>query len=261
VEQDLFRGYGDRLRVEQALNKVKLLLVLDYLPSSSVKRAHGVLPTASLFERTPATFVNQEGRAQQVSPVHRGGTPLSQVSGGKHPPRTFLDHIPGGEPRAAHEVIEDLYTAISGQDKTLLLEGRWEGLGAPSNGTRLLGREQPEGRAASGPAPAYSAKEGMELLLVDWTFGTEELSGYSRFAVTAESTPCCCMHPEDAGRLGLAEGDRIALAVAGGEVALRLSVAPSMAAGVIVAPRHRQIRWQELKQGPNRVTDQQIHKL
>jgi NADH-quinone oxidoreductase subunit G len=261
VEQDLFWGCRDPSRLEQSLSRVRHLFVLDYLPSASVKKAHGVLPTTTLFESTPATFVNQEGRVQQSFPVHRGGMPLSQVSGGKHPPRTFLNFVPGGECRPAHEVIEDLHAAISGQDKAVLLEGLWEGLAAPSSGTRLLGRAPLEGKFPSGPAQSHPLKEGMELLLVDWTFGTEELSGYSRFAVKAESTPSCSMHPKDAGRLGLAEGDRIALVVEGEEVSLKLSIVPSMATGVIVAPRHREIRWKKLKEGSNWVTDQQIHKL
>ena len=112
VEQDPFWVCSDRERLEQALSKVDLLLVLDYLPSAAVEKAHGVLPTVSHFERTPVSFVNQEGRLQMVRPVHRGGTPISQISGDKHPPRTFLNHIPGGDPKAAHEVLAELHAAI-----------------------------------------------------------------------------------------------------------------------------------------------------
>ncbi len=56
-----------------------------------------------------------------VAPVHRGGTPISQLSGGKHPPRTFLDHVPGGDSKAAHIVIDELYAVLSGEEKGELL--------------------------------------------------------------------------------------------------------------------------------------------
>jgi len=261
VEQDPLFLFPDRHRLERALDRLEYLLVLDYLPSLSAMRAHAFLPTATLFERTPATFVNQEGRAQKVFPVHRGGTPLSQVSGGKHPARTFLDHIPGGDPRAGHEVLAELYAAISGQDQTVLLDGLWEGLDLPSGGARLLPGERSEDTFSSEPGLPFPRKEGMELLMVDCTFGTEELSCYSRFTARAERAPRFQMHPDDASRLGLAEGDRVAIALNGDEFSLELSLAPAMAAGVIIAPRYRQVRWQILKLGPNIITDQQIRKL
>ena len=77
----------------------------------------------------------------------------------------------------------------------------------------------------------------------------------------AESTPYFQMHPGDAARLGLVGGDRIAMTLDGGEVSMELRLAPSMAPGVIIAPRHRQARWQKLKQGRNVITDHQIRKL
>ncbi len=86
VEQDTFWFYPDSQRLDQALNKLSFLLVLDYLPSPSAKRAHGVLPTTPHFERTSGSFVNQEGRLQKALPIHRGGTPISQISGGHPPP-------------------------------------------------------------------------------------------------------------------------------------------------------------------------------
>ncbi len=96
VEQDLFRSQFDQERLDRALRNLDCLIVLDYLPSPSVEKADLVLPTTPLFERTPSTFVNQEGRLQQATPVHRGGTPISQVSSGNRPPRTFENHVPGG---------------------------------------------------------------------------------------------------------------------------------------------------------------------
>ena len=260
VEQDPSWLFPDRRRLERALDNLEYLLVLDYLPSPSAKKATAFMPTTTLFEGVSVTFVNQEGRAQSVLPVHRGGTPLSQVSEGKHPPRIFLDHVPGGEPKAAHEVLAMLYEAISGQEKSVLMTALQDELDRPSHGVRLLPQAPSKRIFAYEPASLHSDMEGMEILPVDRTFGTEELSCYSRFTAQAESPPRLQMHPDDASRLGLADGERIAIALNGDELSLELSVVPHMAAGVILVPRHRQIVWQKLKQGPNTVGDHQIFK-
>ena len=80
VEQDPFWNYPDRQRLERALDKLEYLLLLDYLPSMSAAKAQAVLPTTTIFEKTPMTLVNQEGRVQRIFPVHLGGVPLSEVS-------------------------------------------------------------------------------------------------------------------------------------------------------------------------------------
>ena len=272
VEQDPFWVCSDRERLEQALSKVDLLLVLDYLPSAAVEKAHGVLPTVSHFERTPVSFVNQEGRLQKTNPVHRGGTPISQVSGGEHPPRTFLDHIPGGDPKAAHEVLAELYAAISGNEEGDLLQELRDRLAEaifvfkdPSSspdGMRLLSRGVAEDDIFSWKnEEARPGKEGLELLLTHWTFGTEELSAYSGPAREGETIPVLSMHADDASRLNLADRDRVSLRLDGGELVLELGIAANMAPGVIVLPRHRQLEWRKLKQWPTFVPDDRIRKI
>ena len=69
------------------------------------------------------------------------------------------------------------------------------------------------------------------------------------------------MHAEDAGRLKLADKDRIALSLAGGEVVVELEIASDMARGVIILPRHRRLKWQKLKQRPFMVPDDAVRKI
>ena len=45
VESDPFSFFPDRQRLEQAIHKLDLLLVLDYLHSRSAQLAHILLPT------------------------------------------------------------------------------------------------------------------------------------------------------------------------------------------------------------------------
>ncbi len=59
-------------------------------------------------------------------------------------------------------------------------------------------------RAAPEPAP-----DQLELLLVDWTFGTEELASYAAILHEAEAAPVLLIHPgRRRRRLGLSDGDR-----------------------------------------------------
>jgi NADH-quinone oxidoreductase subunit G len=273
VEQDLFHRYPDRKRLEKALEGLDFLLVLDYLPSPSAIRAHIVLPTTTVFE-SASTFVNQEGRVHTALPVHRGGTPISQVDGGKHPPRTFLDHVPGGDPKAAHVTLDELYAAIAGKEKGRLVGDIFDWLAQEdpvfepirSVSQKLSGfrfslqtRGTPDfsipirgGRS--------SGQEGFELLLTERIFGTEELSRYSVFTQQAETAPAAFLHPEDAQRLGLSEGDRLSISLEGGELVVGLCMVPTMAKGIVIIPRHRQLDWQKTSRWPVRLKDEQIRK-
>jgi NADH-quinone oxidoreductase subunit G len=264
VESDPFWLFPDQQRLARALDKLELLLVLDYLPSRSLKKAHIVLPTTTYLERTASSFLNQEGRIQSLSPLHQGGWPIHQVSGGTHPPRTFLDAIPGGETRASAQILSDLASALTGREVALAADDLWEwlakensvfeGLAAfseQSEGLRMIrakGEERPFSAVGSdGSERKTVPADHLELLLVDWTMGTEELSCYSRFAQKGEQPPALCMHPEDAHQLSLADGMRVSLHLDGRPLELDLHVVENMARGVMVLPRHRQLAWQGVK--------------
>lgn len=264
VESDPFWLFPDQERLARALDKLELLLVLDYLPSRSLKKAHIVLPTTTYLESTASSFLNQEGRIQSLSPLHQGGCPIHQVSGGTHPPRTFLDGIPGGEIRVSAQILSDLASILTGREVALAGKDLWEwlakensvfeGLAAlseQSEGLRMIrakGEERPFSEVGhNGSERKTVPLDHLELLLVDWTMGTEELSCYSRFAQKGEPPPALCMHLEDAHQLGLADGMRVSLHLDGRPLELDLHLVENMARGVMVLPRHRQLSWQGFK--------------
>ena len=231
-------------------------MVLDYLPSPTVPRADIVLPTLTLFERSPSSFVNQEGRLQLAPPVHLGGVPIVQVSPEQHPPRTFLSHVPGGEPRTPGEILAELAAALSPRPSC---PKRTSGIGCgrkiPSLPDRhpvcsAFGRPAPaRGRPGPGffprrgagpeggaPGPPGTAPGGLNL--------RHRRAGRLFPAYPAGGgPPRLLMHPEDAAKLGLGAGDQVALRLPGGELQVALQTAANMAPGVMVLPRHRQLNW------------------
>jgi NADH-quinone oxidoreductase subunit G len=183
-----------------------------------------------------------------------------------------LNQIPGGDPKAAHEVLAELYGAISGNGEQLLLGDLeiWPGqehrnfksLFSARNGHRVVppGATETDIFFRKAEVPA-SPKEGLELLLTHRTFGTEELSAYAHPARMGEKAPKLMMHPEDARRLNLADQDRIGLSLDRGEVIGELKITSNMARGVMILPRHRGLHWQKVKEWPVVVPDDGIQKL
>ena len=69
VENDLYRRAA-AATVDDALNKLKSLLLLDLLPSPTTEKADYVLPVTA-FSEQEGSYVNYEGRAQLSYQVHR----------------------------------------------------------------------------------------------------------------------------------------------------------------------------------------------
>jgi len=276
VEADPFGAAMEQDRWSRALETLELIVTLDYLPSPSVTEAHVVFPTRTVFEASGSSFINQEGRIQFSSPLHCGGSPVSQVSKGSHPPRIHLDQVPGGEARSPAEILSELSSVISGKEQKMEVRDLWAWLAgaAPAfkklsgsisrnEGFRLLPDRQREADFSDALAQRidHGDKEQIELLLVERTFGTEELSSYSQFAREAEEPPWLTMNPRDADRLGFAQGGRVSIRVKGILVDVRLQVIDAVAPGVMVLPRHRGIPWQKFETPRVRVSVDRIKRL
>jgi NADH-quinone oxidoreductase subunit G len=274
VESDPFSSFPDRQRLERAINKLDFLLVLDYLNSRPAQLSHILLPTIPLFE-TESTFVNQEGRVQFLKPVHAGGIPIEQISAGDHPPRDFRSDIPGSEPKAAWQILEELAHAMSLVSK-ISINDLWGWLAKenpiftnlkpsdPGENIRLL-PDQRGGNPFSQDGlekleKSLSPADSLELLLVDWTFGTEELSGYSKYIQQVEKSPCLLVSKKDAERLNLNDKEKVVLSLHRGPLEVKLSVRENMAQGTMVLPRHRQLQWQKIKESPVKVLIDRIKK-
>jgi NADH-quinone oxidoreductase subunit G len=261
----------------ESLKKLDLLIVLDYLPTLSAERAHVLLPTATLFE-TESLWINHEGRLQKTSAVHGGGVPIHQVSGGSHPPRVFESHIPGGEVKPAAAALADLEALLSlHEDASYEADIRsWlakenplfkdiASLSAGGPGIRVVPDTAADGRFSDQGKQALPGvarvEDGFDLLLVDWTFGTEELSGFSPYTQRAESQPHLMMHQEEASRLGLSDGHKVILHLPGGPLEVEVKTAGNMSSAVVVMPRHRRLDWQKARAFNLRLPTSKIERI
>jgi NADH-quinone oxidoreductase subunit G len=116
---------------------------------------------------------------------------------------------------------------------------------------RLLPAAQPGADFTAPPKPTPEpVSDQLELLLVDWTFGTEELASYAAILQEAETEPVVSVHPGDAEKMGLSDGDRAVLHLPKGSLAVVVKLAENIAPGVVVLPRHRRLDWRKLAETP-----------
>jgi anaerobic selenocysteine-containing dehydrogenase len=98
-------------------------------------------------------------------------------------------------------------------------------------------------------------------LLVDSTFGSEELSEYSPYIQQDEESPYLLMHEKDSSARGLSHGDGVVLNLPGGPVRIKLHTSKNMAQGIMVMPRSRKIGWRKITEWPVIVPREAIEKL
>jgi NADH-quinone oxidoreductase subunit G len=259
AEADLFERFPDRKRLEAALGKLELLVVMDYVASPAVERADVFIPSLSLFE-TGGLFINSEGRAQFTPAAYAGGIPIRETGGGDHPPREFRKDIPGGDVPATSEAFARIAGLAPGTVIPAVhpaLDGIAERCVADVDGVRLdaIGLKSVEGEPAEIPGDG-----DFLLLAADAVFGTEPLSSRSLPVQKRTAKPVLKLHPDDAATLGLSTGDRVTLDTGNG--AVRLAVAPDerTAPGVLTLPRHYELPWQRLGGTRRRLRKDQIRK-
>jgi NADH-quinone oxidoreductase subunit G len=256
VENDPFATFPDRALLERAFAKIELLIVLDCIDSPMSRRAHVFLPTQTLYE-AGGIFINQEGRAQYSAAAFAGGAPVLEAGGGDHPPRAYGAGLPGADPLPAEGILARLGgDALLSETRTLqaALAGsvpqlaELAGVAAlPEEGLRLAAKNPSADRfkpVLLPPAPAES--DELEIILSERTFGSEELSSFSACLETLQDEPFAGLHREDAGHLGVRDGDRISIRSGNAAVELAVKVFDNMAPGVMVIPRLRRLAWQAL---------------
>jgi NADH-quinone oxidoreductase subunit G len=278
VESNPYESFPDRPRLAAAFEQLDLIIVLDYLDSHGAGVADVFLPTLTLYE-AGGLYINQEGRVQKASPAFRGGQPASQIGDGSHPPRIFKNDIPGSAAEAGWRTLG----ALSGDAATteigkihgdgLALTAKAHPLFAnlssldafPDDGVVL----SPGGAVAERidpdrpmeQTPEAGSAGDLELITVDWTFGTEELSVRSMHLRQLEKEPCLFVQNDDATRLGFSDGDEVVIQTDTGTLSVNAAVVEEMAPGILVLPRHRKLAWQQLGASRVLLREDQIRKV
>jgi len=274
VESNPFWNFPDRQRLEKALERLELMVVIDYINSEAAQKAHIFLPATTLYE-SGGVYTNQEARVQVVQPAYRGGIPIALTGGGDHPPRIYGTGIPGNVPAAAWQLLA--YLIDDGPQATAkdLRAGIWNWLADTESGFKDLGaiEEIPDDGVRFYRVPDVSARfsihphrdssagdERLELIVVERTFGTEELSSYSECLTDLGGSPGIFMCRTDAEKLNLTAGDTVSLELDSGTLEANLRVADNMAAGTLVIPRHKKLDWQKMDTGKTWIRPDQIRK-
>lgn len=256
IESDLHYSYPQQQRLQTALERLELLIVMDYTETPLNERAHFFIPTQTIYE-TGGCWVNQEGRLQRAQPVNRGGEPIVITGGQSHPPRVFAPTIPGSLPQPAWQIVAHLaafaYTP-SPRDLEKYLAMGLAGLHPaiyPAEDEPTGGRVcseaatvRPHAPAHQLASPAQTGSDCLTLLLVDWTLATDPLSARSPDLAQIEQPPEIVLHPSDIARLGLASTGAVTLATDTGRMTLALATDNRMAARVALIPRHHRLEWQ-----------------
>jgi NADH-quinone oxidoreductase subunit G len=244
LEADPCGDYPDSGRAETALSRLDALIVLDALPTATVRRADLLLPTTAVAEQA-GSFINNEGRMLPFEQVIQPGLPIRVIGAGNHPPREFSNITPGALPRPAWAVLAELVgidpTLAAIRTRLAVADSRFAGLAELSAGG--------EGRRVSGcgilPPPAAphfphcQPARTLPLLVVEHLFGSEILSGFSAPLVAVRPEPYVLLHPQEAERLGLIEGDRAHLVAEKGRASVIVRVTSEMAQGTAIVPRLR----------------------
>jgi NADH-quinone oxidoreductase subunit G len=278
AENDPFFDFHHRQRLELATEKLDLLVVLDCLESAALRKAQVYLPTSTLYE-AGGIYINQEGRVQATQRAYLGGISIAQIGGGNHPPRVYGSDIPGGEVRAAYEFLKQIANGdqIEDDDPTRESLLKWIADNIPplaeippfdklaENGMRISSSDNtPPHFAVNWQEEKDKGKgfeDSLEIILTDWTFGTEELSSFSPPLRKLERSPCASVHPNDAAKLGLGHGDKVKIKLDEGDVEVDVCVEENMASGVMILPRHRLLEWQKIKSLPKFVRFEEIEKV
>ena len=249
LESDAFEQFPDRRRLEQALQKLELIVAIDCLDNPLYRMAHIKVPVQSIFE-AGGIYVNSEGRPQYSHIAHNGGLPISLTGQGSHPPRTFQKQIPGADMPPAWKALQNI-SRIMPED---LVAGdiiTWMERNFPvlSGILHLHDRDvrlHAKNRAGLPPSKPETLgfEKGFEILAVASIFGDEPLSSLS---------PCLenlgkkeiCISRIDAQTLGIDHGDRVILDLPHAPLEFTVRLSGRTAPGIFIIPRQHDMPWQQ----------------
>lgn len=213
LETDPLRESADTKAIAAALQRLERLAVLDYLPTGLGEQADLFIPTCPVPECS-GSYINNEGRMQAFAKVLDPGIPLQDMNQGGHPPREFQPATPGAEPQPATALLLQLL----GEDLSLeQVRRRMEKMHRRLQGlAKLRPGDQGQRIAPAGAArqldlqPLPEQPQGtLHLLVSPARYGGDLLSRYADKLHPRFGAAQVMLHPTDAEKLDLREGDLV----------------------------------------------------
>ncbi len=240
----------DATHVRQALSRLDFLVVQDMFLTETAELAHVVLPAASFAEKD-GTFTNTERRVQLVRKA-------VEPQGGSKPDWWIAARIAarmGGtgfnyeNPAQIMGEIASLVPAYGGISHDRLRGGgiQWPCPDAGHSGTRFLHSERfARGKGKFTPVefrpPAEQPDNEYPLILTTerslYHYHTGTMTRKVRSLEAARPAELLEMHPVDAGKLGMSDGETVKVVSRRGEVITRLLVTDDSPEGVVSMTFH-----------------------
>jgi formate dehydrogenase alpha subunit len=222
--------------VRGALANLELLICQDAFAGSSAEFAHVCLPSVTFAEKE-ASWINQEGRVQKgkqaLEPVEQARPDseiLSEVAGAMGYPLDYAG------PREIGQEIARLAPALAVKG-----ESRHPGQVIPSVLAGYVGggyAAEIERRFALGAAPGPSAEYPFQLTITRSLFRSGALTARSEALEKAPYQGLLLMHPDDAVRLGAADGARARVRSRLGAASVGIRVSAKARPGQVLFPEH-----------------------
>ena len=218
----------DRALAERALERCELVIVNEMFATETARRAHVVFPVASFAEKE-GTVVNCERRLQRsvraISP--RRGTRadweiFSAVARSLGAAWSY---------RTSDDVLREIARLVPGfqgmSAATLIPDGaRW-------HRATPLG---PSGRAPAASVPAAGQTDGLSLLSGGTLFLQGSLSRRSPTLMKLAGAARAYLHPDEARRISVKAGERIALTGGSGAIELPVELDDAVPPGSVFVP-------------------------
>ncbi len=245
-----FLSDPDINKVRKALSALEFLVVQDIFLTETAEFADVILPASSFMEKT-GTYTNTDRRVQI-------GRPALKMPGEARQDWELICEISNrmGYPMnyASVEQVFDEFAACTNEYKTLSYQnlgpyGKWYPCPDPktSEGEKIVfGETFPSGKAKLVPAQITAPDEpptaeypfvlNTGRVLEHWHTGS--MTRRSQALDTIEPEAFVELHPADASKLGLQEGDWVQVKSRRGEITLKARVHDRATQGSVFIPMH-----------------------
>jgi NADH-quinone oxidoreductase subunit G len=226
VGTDPLTDFPDASLARRALENVRYKVVIDISAEAMAPFADVMLPAAAYIEKD-GHYTDWEGRAQRLRPVR----------------------APHGMARSEWEIFQELSEVVGKDMGFHSLDALHQEMGglysaAPprpevggDQGSSAGGEAGGTPAASGGPPTSAGATEGLTLFTYPLLVDEGKLSeGADRLKEALEEPAFVELHPEDADRLGIADGDVVRLRTEAGQAEVPARVTPHIARGGAFVP-------------------------